>query len=88
MKYKILLYCLLLFFVTCKAKQANTSQLPDTTKDSSVQGKDCIDKSKIDPQKNCLKIYRPVCGCDGKKYGNKCEAERAGVTSWTEGECK
>jgi hypothetical protein len=55
----------------------------NTIQDSSL----CIDESRIKPDQMCTAQYDPVCGCNGKTYGNACEANRAGVTSYTKGAC-
>lgn len=48
---------------------------------------DCVDKSKRGFVA-CVEVYAPVCGCDGRTYGNDCHARREGVLSWEKGTCR
>ena len=35
----------------------------------------------------CIEVEMPVCGCDGKTYGNACKATMAGVSVESNAAC-
>ncbi len=80
MKYLIVL--LLVFSCATEKKVVEQTPTEDTAPESNARP---VSPYTVKPC-YCMKIFRPVCA-GGMNYGNSCEAECHGHTTWTEGHC-
>lgn len=66
--------------------QCEASQWCDYPADAACGAADQQGTCRARPEA-CAKIHDPVCGCDGRSYGNACEANAAGTAVLRRGEC-
>lgn len=57
-------------------------------REESLCGMGKLEGSCRDKPEACTRLYNPVCGCDGRTYGNRCMAHQAGVNVTAEAACE
>jgi hypothetical protein len=80
---KFLILSLLFLMISCN-EQKKPDAMPLKQKLDEV-AKDVLNNNNEGCA--CMEMWEPVCGVDGKTYGNSCEAECKNIKIAKKGEC-
>lgn len=69
--------------IACSAEGDYCQSEPGVCRNTADYAGTCQPRPEV-----CTMIYQPVCGCDGRTYGNACQAAAEGASVAHEGECR
>jgi hypothetical protein len=78
-------WLLLFALISCTSQETRTEKTPTEPEVATESDSKPVSPYSVEPC-YCMKIFKPVCA-GNKNYGNSCEAECHGHTTWTEGPC-
>ncbi|MDQ3038111.1 MAG: hypothetical protein M3Y87_37310, partial [Myxococcota bacterium] len=73
--------------LVCEPRACTIECAPGEYCDLCASPETCVVRPPVDEDRACPAIYMPVCGCDGRTYGNGCELGLAGIGQLHDGEC-
>jgi len=83
----LILFTLITATIFLSNNKVDTSSRADTPLYTPTPAYEIATPPQI-PEIACVNLYDPVCGSDDKTYSNECQAQIAGISIASTGECE